>query len=58
MLQARVLHLVQECAVLFSRLQKGRHKDPQEGLRKSRAGVHEDGGCEDGEQECAYQGGS
>lgn len=41
---------MQKRAVLLARLQKSRHQDAQESLRESRAGVHEDGGCEDGKQ--------
>lgn len=41
---------MQERALLLARLQKGRHEDAQESLRETGAGVHEDGGCQDGEQ--------
>jgi hypothetical protein len=47
---------MQECPLLLARLQESRYQDAQEGLRKSRAGVHEDGRCEDGEQIGVYQG--
>jgi hypothetical protein len=41
---------MQKRALLLARLQKSRHQDAQESLRKIGAGVHEDGGCQDGEQ--------
>jgi hypothetical protein len=47
---------MQERSVLLARLQESRHQDAQESVRKSRTGVHEDRGCEDGEQVGADQG--